>query len=75
MAQKRGRSDGDVEAIESKETQPVKIKREVSNAERERFVKGDEEEHRERERERRKCPYLDTINRQVLDFDMEKVPQ
>ena len=25
------------------------------------------------EDQRRKCPYLDTINRQVLDFDMEKV--
>lgn len=23
--------------------------------------------------ERRKCPYLDTIDRQLLDFDMEKV--
>lgn len=28
---------------------------------------------REEEDQRRKCPYLDTINRQVLDFDMEKV--
>lgn len=25
------------------------------------------------EDQRRKCPYLDTINRQVLDFDMEKL--
>ena len=23
--------------------------------------------------ERKKCPYLDTVNRQLLDFDMEKV--
>jgi hypothetical protein len=23
--------------------------------------------------ERRRCPYLDTINRHVLDFDFEKV--
>ena len=23
--------------------------------------------------ERKKCPFLDTINRQLLDFDMEKV--
>jgi U4/U6.U5 tri-snRNP-associated protein 2 len=22
---------------------------------------------------RRKCPYLDTVNRQLLDFDMEKL--
>lgn len=25
------------------------------------------------ERERRKCPYLDTVDRKVLDFDLEKV--
>lgn len=23
--------------------------------------------------QRRKCPYLDTVNRQLLDFDMEKL--
>ena len=25
------------------------------------------------ERERIKCPYLDTVDRKVLDFDLEKV--
>ena len=25
------------------------------------------------EREHRKCPYLDTVDRKVLDFDLEKV--
>ena len=25
------------------------------------------------EREQRKCPYLDTVDRKVLDFDLEKV--
>ena len=32
------------------------------------FKKGGKEKE-----ERRKCPYLDTVNRQLLDFDMEKV--
>lgn len=34
--------------------------------------KSDEEEHQAK-RQRQICPYLDTINRHVLDFDFQKL--
>ena len=47
---------------------------------KEEHVDDDEEDNNSsavnfvvKKEERKKCPYLDTVNRQLLDFDMEKV--
>ena len=61
----RENSSVDAEAI-IKDEYDEEVDEDVStNAEAVNFVVKKEE--------RKKCPYLDTVNRQLLDFDMEKV--
>lgn len=60
----------------SRTSDAVEIKEEINNGEHEH---GAEMENAAavnfvvKKEERKKCPYLDTVNRQLLDFDMEKV--
>jgi hypothetical protein len=62
------------EAVEVK----IDIKEEISNGEHDRDTEIENANAAAvnfvvKKEERKKCPYLDTVNRQLLDFDMEKV--
>jgi U4/U6.U5 tri-snRNP-associated protein 2 len=62
------------EAVEVK----VEVKEEINNGEHDHETEMENENAAAvnfvvKKEERKKCPYLDTVNRQLLDFDMEKV--
>jgi U4/U6.U5 tri-snRNP-associated protein 2 len=65
----------DSESKELKDSISDEIKKETVKIEDDEGDEDDYEAYRLRQKtnEKIKCPYLDTINRQVLDFDMEKL--
>lgn len=83
MMKRQAKDDAD---IEIKEEQINKRKRSSDAIEGNTAVKGENHDVNDdqdsnsaavsfvvKKEERKKCPYLDTVNRQLLDFDMEKV--